>query len=90
MWNNVKEEYEAGSFNGHEVWIGIDSKVSEKIWHRGGYTDKELYEIMLEMWEIARKQQFLLHLIHVAVSRLICCGVDGPSHGNLQLEKLDE
>ena len=77
-------------FNGHKFWIGTDSKVSEKIWHRGGYNDKELYEIILEMQEIALKRQFLLHLIHVAASRLICCGVDGPSHGNLQLEKLDE
>ena len=59
-------------------------------WCQSGYTDKELHEITLEMQEITLKHQFLLHLIHVSGSRLICCGVDGLSCGNLQLEKLDE
>ena len=45
---------------------------------------------MLEMREIALERQFLIHLIYVYGSRLICCGVDGLSRGDLQLEKLDE
>ena len=83
LFNHVKEEAEAGRFTGHEVWIGTDSKVAERIWHKGGSTDKELYEIMLEMREITLEHQFLLHLIHVAGSRLIRCGVDGLSRGDL-------
>ena len=77
-------------FTGHEVWIGTDIKVAERIQHKGGYTEKELDEIMLEMREISLKLQLLLHFIHVAGSRLISCGVDGIYRGCLQLENLDE
>ena len=42
------------------------------------------------MQEISLEHQFLPHLIHVAVSRLIRCGVDELSCNDLQLEKLDE
>ena len=45
---------------------------------------------MLDIQEISLKRQFLLHLIHVARSRLIRCGVGGISRGDLQLEKLYE
>ena len=45
---------------------------------------------MLEMREIALERQFLLHLIHVAGSRLIRCGVDVLYSGDSKLEKLDE
>ena len=69
--------------------VGTDSKAADRIWNKGGSTDKELYEIMLEMQEIALERQFLIHLIHVAGSRIIRCGVDGISCGNLQLENLD-
>ena len=55
MCNHVKEESEAGMFTGHEVWIGTDIKVAERIYNKGGYTEKELDEIMLEMREISLK-----------------------------------
>ena len=45
---------------------------------------------MLDMRETDLERQFLLHLIHVYGSRLICCGVDGLYRGGLQLENLDE
>ena len=43
---------------------------------------------MLNMQEIALERQFLIHFIRVAVSRLICCGVNGLYRGDLQLENL--
>ena len=89
LCNHVREESEAGRFTGNEFWIGTDSKVAERIWHKGVSTDKEWYEVMLDLRESALDCQFLLHLIHVPGSRLICCGVDGLSRGDLQLEKLD-
>ena len=45
---------------------------------------------MLEMQEITLRRQFLFHLIHVTISRLIRCGVDGLLRGDLKLEKLYE
>ena len=66
-------------------WMGTDIKVAERIWLKGGSTDKELYEIMLDMQEITLKRQLLLRLIHVSGSRLIRCGVYGLSRGDLQL-----
>ena len=57
--------------------------------HKGGSTYKVLYEIMLEMQEIALTRQFLIRFIHVSISRPISCGVDGLSLVYLQLETLD-
>ena len=47
--NHVKEEADAGIFTGSEVWIGTDSNVYERIFHKGGSTNKELHKIMLDM-----------------------------------------
>ena len=67
----------------HEFWTGTDSKVSEGIWHKGGSTDKKLYEIMLDIQEISLESQFLIHLIRVSGLRPIRFSVDGLSRGNL-------
>jgi hypothetical protein len=53
-------------------------------------TSWELYETRLELRELALKLQFLLHLIHVAGTRLIGCGADGISHDEAELGKLTE
>ena len=66
MCNHVKGEAEEGRFTGYEVWISTDIKVDEIIWHKYGYTDKELYDIMLKMQEMDLGRQLLLHLIHVS------------------------
>ena len=49
LWNHVKYEAEAGRFNGNEVLIVTNIKFAERIYHKSGSTDKELYAIMLEM-----------------------------------------
>ena len=45
---------------------------------------------MLEMQEIDLERQLLHHLIHVSGSIIIRSSVDELSHGDLQLENLDE
>jgi hypothetical protein len=86
----ISAEAYSGRFTGHEVYIGSDSKVAERIWHKGGSTSRELYKIMLELRELALKFQFLLHLIHFAGTRLIHCGVDVFSRGEVEIGKLTE
>ena len=90
LCNHVKYESEVGKFTGHEVWIGTNSEVAERICHKSRYTDKELYGIILEMREITLKCQFLIHFIYVAGSRLRRCDVNGIYRRNLQLENLNE
>jgi hypothetical protein len=77
-------------FTGNDVYIDTYSKVAECIWHKGGSSSPELYEIMLELRELALEFQFLFHLIHFAGTRLVCCGVDGLSCGEVELGKLTE
>ena len=88
-WNHVKEESDAGSFTGRVFLIGTDSKVAERICNKGVSTNKELYDIRLEMWEISLESQFLIRLIHVDNSWLICCGFDGLYCRDLHLENMD-
>ena len=51
--NNVKDKSESKRFTGNGFWIVTDSKFAERIWNKGGSTDKELYDIMLDMQEIS-------------------------------------
>ena len=41
LCNHIKEDDEARRFNGYEFCMGADRKVSERIWYKGGSTDKE-------------------------------------------------
>jgi hypothetical protein len=77
----VIDEAKLGSLKGHEVFLGTDSQVADNVWHKGSSKERNLYEMMLELREAAIQFQFLLHFVHVAVTRMIEVGVDGLSRG---------
>jgi hypothetical protein len=77
-------------FTGREVWIGTDNKAAVQVWHKGGSSERELYQMSLEVNECAIQFQFIVHLVHVAGTRLISIGIDGLSRGDLDLRKLNQ
>ena len=45
----IAAEAKAGHFTGREVWIFTDNEVTERIHPKGSSTDKELFEMNLEL-----------------------------------------
>jgi hypothetical protein len=64
--------------------------VDVQVWHRGGSSERELYQMSLKVNGCAIQFQFIVHLVHVAGTCLISSGIDGLSCGDLDLGKLDQ
>ena len=54
-----------------EVRICTDNEVTEIIYHKGSYTDKELFKMNLELTEVALKKKFVLKIAHVSGTQMI-------------------
>ena len=53
--NFIVAEAKAGHLTGREVWICTDNEVTERIYPKGYSTDKELFEMNLDLTEVAPK-----------------------------------
>ena len=63
----------------------MDNEFTEIIYHKGSLTDKELFEINLELIEVYIKKQFFLKIAHVSGMQMIFSAVDELSQGELLL-----
>jgi hypothetical protein len=88
--NFITTQAMAGRFTGREVWIGTDNKVAVQVWHKGGSSGRESYQMSFEVNECAIKFQCVVHLVHVAGTRLISIGIDVLSRGDLDLGKMNQ
>jgi hypothetical protein len=68
---------------GREVWIGTDNVFMERVYYKGSLTDQELFEMNLELTEVALRKQFVLKIAHVAGTQIMLSAVDGLSRGEL-------
>jgi hypothetical protein len=84
----LKREAEALRLTGREVWFCTDNEVTERAYYKGLSSSKDLFEIILKIRLLAIKFQFLLHLPHIAGTRMIQSGVDGLSRGEILLGQL--
>ena len=81
----IAAEVKYGRLTVREVWIWTDNEFTEIIYHKGSLTDKELFEINLELIEVYIKKQFFLKIAHVAGTQMIFSAVDELSQGELLL-----
>jgi hypothetical protein len=58
------------------------------MWYKSGSSEKELYDMVLEVTEVAIKFKSVCYLINVVGIHLIACGIDVLSHGELDIGKL--
>ena len=86
--NFITAEAKAGRLMGREVRICTDNEVTEILYHKGSYTDKELFEMNLELTEVALKKKFVLKIAHVSGTRMIFSAIDGLSQGEILLGDL--
>jgi hypothetical protein len=84
----LKREAEDLRLTGRKVWLCTDNEVTERAYYKGLSSSKDLFEIILKIRLLAIKFQFLLHLPHIAGTRMIQSGVDGLSRGEILLGQL--
>jgi hypothetical protein len=84
----LKRESEALRLTGREFWLCTDNEVTERAYYKGLSSSNDLFEIILKIRLLAIKFQFLIHLPHIAGTRMIQSGVDVLYRGEILLGQL--
>ena len=75
----------AGTLQGQELFLFTDNWVFENCYYKGHSASEKLSDIILRLHLAQRSGRLILHVIHVAGTRMKDWGVDGLSRGD-QLE----
>jgi hypothetical protein len=76
-------EAREGRLQGCEVFIFTDNSTAEAAFFRGTSSSELLFQLVLRLRKLEVHEQCLLHVVHVAGTRMIGQGADGLSRGNL-------
>jgi hypothetical protein len=85
---HVAAESRAGILSGTEVWILTDNEVTERAWYSGTSSSKSLFDIMLELRHEQLRGNFVLHVVHLAGTRMMFEGTDALSRGEVHAQDL--
>jgi hypothetical protein len=77
----VEEKAAAGYLRGGEMCIFTDNSTAESCFFKGGSSSKLLHELVLRLRRIELSANFILHMVHVAGTRMIAQGTNGLSRG---------
>eukprot|EP00978_Attheya_sp_CCMP212_P027476 scaffold92035_cov22-Attheya_sp.AAC.1 len=75
---------EAGDLKDAEVFFCTDNSTAEAAIYSGTLSSVRLYEQVLRLRKLECDCGFVLHVSHVAGTRMIAQGTDGLSRGNLE------
>ena len=64
------------------MWIFTDNSTAESCVHKGSSTSAILHELVVQLRKCELEQSFVLHMVHVAGTRMIAQGTDGLSRGS--------
>jgi hypothetical protein len=68
---------------GCELFLFTDNSMAEVVFFRGTSSSEKLFLLVLILQQLEMNEQCLLHLVHVAGTRMISQGLDSLSRGNL-------
>ena len=80
---STEEEAEAGRLSNCEFFLFTDNSTAENCYYRGSSKSKLLHALVLRLRLVEMKYGMLIHVIHVAGTRMIAQGTDGCSRGSL-------
>ena len=80
----IRTEARLGRLVGCEVWMATDNSTAEASFYKGRSSSPELDAMVLELRLLAIAGNFILHLVHIAGTRMIEIGIDALSRGELQ------
>ena len=68
---------------GVELFIFTDNVVAEAACYKGNTNSRPLFDLILRLTIVESKHKLILHIIHVAGTRMISQGSDGLSRGDM-------
>jgi hypothetical protein len=78
----LEELVEDETLEGSEVFIFTDNSTAESAFFKGNSSSEHLYGLMLRLCELEMKGNLILHMIHVAGTRMQEEGADWASRGD--------
>ena len=72
-----------GKLNGKEIFVITDNIAFEGCFYKGHSTAEKLSDIILRLRLLQRRTGTIIHVIHVAGTRMKWAGIDGLSRGDL-------
>ncbi len=88
LLERLKSEAALGRLTQKEVWIATDNSTADLAFYKGRSSSPELDKMILELRILSVQANCIIHLVHIAGTRMIACGVDGLSRGELQVGAL--
>jgi hypothetical protein len=79
----LEEMVKEGSLRGSEVFLFTDNATAESVYYKGNSSSQTLFELMLRLRDLEMKGDMVLHVVHVAGTRMQGEGADGASRGDL-------
>ena len=74
---------------GRELRLATDNMTCETTFYRGSSTSRALHELMVDLRLLTIRGNFVLHVVHIAGTRMIEIGVNGLSRGETHLGALN-
>jgi hypothetical protein len=79
----LEDMFEKGQIpEGTELWLFTDNFVTERAYHRGTSSSKQLFGLVLRLRKLQMEGKLFLHVVWVAGTRMIEQGTDGGSRGD--------
>ena len=79
----VRDECGKRSMKGVELFLFTDNTTVEGCFYNGTSSSRVLFNLVLDLRWLEMEHSLHLHVIHIAGTRMIACGVDGLSRGDL-------
>jgi hypothetical protein len=80
---SLEEVGRDGQLVGVEIFLMTDNSTAERAYYKGTSSSKLLHELVHRLRRLELEEGCIIHLIHVAGTRMIEQGTDGLSRGNL-------
>lgn len=81
--HDFKSEAANGGLTDTEVFLFTDNSTAESAFYKGSSSSKKLHALVIRLHKLSLDYSIILHLIHVAGTRMIAQGTDGCSRGVL-------
>jgi len=78
----VEEAVEQGHLRDCELFLFTDNSTAEGAYYRGTSPSRLLFDLVLRLRVLQVRTELIVHVIHVAGTRMIEVGVDGLSRGS--------
>ena len=72
---------QSGTLDDVELFLFTDNTTAEYAYYKGNSSNKDLFELVERLHKLTMDGRAILHVIHIAGTRMIECGIDGLSRG---------